>query len=147
MVSIIGLIGHLTRLTFCQVKAKSILWILIQGLSCYIFLFQDFCYDHMTSQSLHICFLVNHSCNFIWIACVTSYFTLSGASFCSFVWLCFCSHVTYLTLENDFLTLKLTFFTLIQTYMVKWVYITLIEDDLRAANKNSNKLYRFLIEI
>ena len=42
---------------------------------------RDFCYDHMTSQSLKICFLFIRSCNFNWIACVTSFFALSGASF------------------------------------------------------------------
>ena len=42
---------------------------------------RDFCSDHMTSQSLQICFLFIHSCSFNWIACVTSFFALSGASF------------------------------------------------------------------
>ena len=91
---------------------QSILSMLFQDLSCYVFLFrrQDFCYDHMTSQPLQICFLFIRSWNFNWSACVTIFFALNGASFfCSFAWLKFWSRRTYLTLKNDFLTLKLTF--------------------------------------
>ena len=56
----------------------------ISGL-VYVFLFrrQGFCYNHMTSQPLQICFLFISSCNFNLNACVTSFLTLSGASFCS----------------------------------------------------------------
>ena len=64
--------------------------------------------------------------------------------FCSFAWLNFWSHLTYLTLKNDFLILKLTFFTLIQREKVKWVCVTLNEGYLRAANRGSKNLYRFL---
>ena len=82
---------------------------------------QDFCYDHMTSQPLFVhSFMQFRSCTFcsfvhakrtqIWIACVTSFFSFIVASFfCSFAWLNFWSRVTYLTLKNDFLTLKMTF--------------------------------------
>ena len=38
-------------------------------------------------------------CNFNWSACVTSFFALSGASFCSFAWLNFWSHLTYLNVK------------------------------------------------
>ena len=39
----------------------------------YLFCRHDFCYDHMTSHRLQICFLFIRSCNFNWIACVTSF--------------------------------------------------------------------------
>ena len=61
--------------------------------SCFLFR-QDFCYDHMTSQS-QICFLFIRSRNINWIACVTSFFTY-GRGFFSFEWLSFWEHVTYL---------------------------------------------------
>ena len=53
------------------------------GLLLVYFLFRrrDFCDDHMMSQPLQICFLFILSCNFLWSACVTSFFALSGASF------------------------------------------------------------------
>ena len=58
----------------------------------------------------HSHFLFIRSCYFNWISCVTSFFALSGASFfCSCAWLNFWSHLTYLTLKNDFLNLKLTY--------------------------------------
>ena len=47
----------------------------------FLFRRRDFCYDHMTSQPLQVCFLFIRSCNFNWNACVTSFFALSGASF------------------------------------------------------------------
>ena len=64
-------------------KNNTILWIFFHDCACYVFLFrcQDICYDHMTSQSLQISSLFIHSCNFNWSACVTSFFTLSWASF------------------------------------------------------------------
>ena len=67
--------------------------------------------------------------------------------FCSFAWLSFWSHVAYLTLKNDFLALKLTFLYLIQRDKVSWMCVTLNEGYLRAANRGSNYLYRFLIEL
>ena len=61
----------------------------------------------VTTTSNLILFI--RSCNFNWIACMTSFFTLIGwRFFLSYAWLSFWSHVTYLTLKNDFLTLKLT---------------------------------------
>ena len=73
------------------------------------------------------------------------HFSLLVASFiCSLAWLNFWSHVTYLTLKNDFLTLKLTLFTLIQRDKVIWVCVTLNEVYLNAANSGSN---RFLMKI
>ena len=79
-------------------------------LLCFLFRRRDFCYNHKTSQPLQSSFLFIRSWNFNWNACVTSFFALSGASFfCSIAWLNFWSHLTYLTLKNDFLTLKLTF--------------------------------------
>ena len=56
--------------------------------------------------------------------------------------------MTYLTQKNDFLTLKPTFFNLIQSDKVKWwVHVTLIEGYLRAAKNNTTKIYRFLIKV
>ena len=85
---------------------------------------RDFCYDHMTSQPLQICFLVIRSCNFNWSACVTSFFAPSGVRFFVHLRDKIWSDLTYLTHKNDFLTLKLT---LIQRDKVKWVYVTLSE--------------------
>ena len=56
-----------------------------------------------------ICFLFIRSCNFHWSACVTSFLILVEQVCCSVARLSFSAHVTYLTLKNDFLTLKLTF--------------------------------------
>ena len=60
--------------------------------------------------------------------------TLSGASVFSFICvIIFWSHLTYLTLKTYFLTLKLTLFTLIQRYKVKYACTILSEGYLRAA--------------
>ena len=123
----------------------STLWIVFQDLSCYVF-FYFVVMIFVTTIWRRSHFLFSRSCNFNWIACVTSFFALSGEFFCSCAWLNFWSHLTYLTLKNDFLTLKLTF-TLIQRDKVKWVCVTLNEGYLRSANRGSNNLYRFLIKI
>ena len=67
--------------------------------------------------------------------------------FCSFAWFIFWSHLTYPTLKKDFLTLKLTFFTLTQRDKLKWVCVTLNEGYLTSANNSSSNFYRFLIKI
>ena len=59
----------------------------------------------------------------------------------------FWSHLTYLTLKNDFLTWSWLLFTLIQRDKVKWVCVTLNEGYLRAAYKGSKNLYSFAIKI
>ena len=70
-------------LRYCFINSREAISEAIIGLLLVFHLFrrQDFCYDHMTSQPLQICFLFIRSCNFNWIACATSFFTLSGASF------------------------------------------------------------------
>ena len=95
----------------------------------------------------HSHFLFIGSCNFNWIACVTSFFALSGASFLfmrviKFLvsWLTSLSKMTS-SLWNWLL------FTLIRRDKVKWVCVTLNEGYLRSANRGSNNLYRFLIKI
>ena len=55
--------------------------------------------------------------------------------------------MTYLTLKNDFLTLKLTFLFLSKRDKVQWICVTLNEGYLKAANGGSNILYRFLIKM
>ena len=65
--------------------------------------------------------------------------------FCSFAWLNFWSHLTYLTLKNDFLTLKFFLFTLIQRDKIKWVCVTLNEGYLRAADRGSRNFYQNII--
>ena len=79
-----------------------------------MFFCQDFCYDHMTSRFIR-------SCNFNWIASVTSFFTLSGASFVFIRMIKFWSHLTYLTLKK-----------------LARERITLIESYLRAVNRSSH---------
>ena len=111
-----------------QIQSQSILGLLVcfvnenslnrtSGLVLlYFFLFQrqDFFFDRMTSSSIHICFLFIHSCNFNWIACVASFFTLIWAR--NWNWI---------------------FLTLIQRDKVKWMRVDLMEGYLRAANKSS----------
>ena len=107
---------------------------------CFLFRQQDFCYDHLTSQSpLQICFVFICSYIFNWIACVTSFFTLYRE--CFFVksrdqmfghtWLTSLSKMTF-SLCNWL------FFTLIQTDKVKWVCTALTEGYFRAANRISS---------
>ena len=65
----------------CFLLKDKFFWNCCSGLVLLWSLFckHDFCYDHKTSQSpLQICFLFIRSCNFSWIACVTSFFTHSG---------------------------------------------------------------------
>ena len=112
-------------------------------LLCFLFYRHNFCYDH------DVCFLFLRSCNLNWIACVSSFFALSRACFLFFRVINFLvtrdlPHHSQKWLphsENDF------FFTLIHRDKIKWVYITVIEGYLKAANRRSNKLYRFLIKI
>ena len=68
---------------FIRSVFHSITWIVIQDLSCYVFLFRrhDFCYDHMTSQPLQICFFVHSFMQFQLKCCVTSFFSFSLANF------------------------------------------------------------------
>ena len=61
-------------LVFCVVNKMS-----LNCTSCYFF--QDFCYDHMTSQTLQICFLFIRSFNFNWSACEWSEFFLQFKEF------------------------------------------------------------------
>ena len=130
------------------VYSMKIFWIVRQDLSCYVFLFRrlDFCYDHMTSQSAFCSFVHAVSTE---LRAWRHFSLLSGASF--FVFICVIKFLVTRDLPHsqkwlhhfriDF------FFTLTQRDKVKWVYITLIEVYLRAANRSSNKLYRFLIKI
>ena len=78
----------------------------IIGLILVFFKFRhDFFYDHMTSQPLFI-----HSFMQFQLKCVRDViFALNGASFVFTRVIKFWLHLTYLTLKNDFLTLKLTF--------------------------------------
>ena len=121
----------------------------MSGLVLLFFLFrcQDFCYDHMRSQSLQICFLSIRSCHFNWMACVTLIFTLSGANFFVHSRDLVFGHTWLTSLLNDFLTLNLTFIFLRQGGKLRWVCVILIEGYLRAANRSSCNLYRFLIKI
>ena len=57
----------------------SIPWIVFQELSCYVFYFVVMIF--VTAIWRHSHFLFIRSCNFNWIACVTSFFAPSGASF------------------------------------------------------------------
>ena len=84
-------------LIFLIISCKAIAQAIIGILFVFYLLRQDFCYDYMTSQILQICLFIRSS-NFNWSSCVTSFFTLIGASFfCLFARLSFLSHVTYLT--------------------------------------------------
>ena len=82
-------------------------------------------YDVTTTSNL----LFVHSFMQFQLNCVRDVIFRSWWSefFCSFAWLIFWSHLTYLTLKNDFLTLKLTLFTLIQRDKVRWACFTLNE--------------------
>ena len=89
----------------------------------------------------HILFI--RSCNFNWIACVTSFFALSGASF----FLRVIKFLVTLDLPHTQKWLphfEIDLFTLIQRDKVKLVCVTLNEGYLRSANRGSNNLYRFL---
>ena len=103
------------------------------------------CYDNMTSQPLQIYSLFIHSCNFIWVASVTSFFhfslLLEQVFFVHFghTWL------TALSIITSWLWNWL-FFTLIQRDTVKWVRVTLNEGYRREANRRSNDLYRFVMK-
>ena len=77
------------------------------------FLFrQDFCYDHMTSQSLQIYCFFYHSCHFNWNAYATSFSRWVKRVFCSFAWLTFWSRVTYLPHSQKWLPDSETDFSL-----------------------------------
>ena len=58
-------------------------------------------------------------------AFVAFFFALSGAKFFFIGVIKFYAHLIYLTLKNDFLTLKLILFTLIQRDKLKWMCVTL----------------------
>ena len=97
-------VKSLSFLLFVINSRTAIAGAIIDLLLVFLFRRRDFCYNHMTSPPLQICFLFVLSCNFNWRACVKSFFALSGASFL------FIRVIKFLvTLENDFLTLKLTF--------------------------------------
>ena len=96
----------------------------------------------------HSHFLFIRSCNFNWIACVTSFFALSGASFLFMRVIKFFGHTWLTSLSKMTSSLwNWVLFTLIQRDKVKWVCITLNEGYYRAANRGSKNLYRFLIKI
>ena len=85
---------------------------------CFLFR-QEFCYDHITSQSLQICsnFLFTCSYNFNWCACLTSFFALCGASF---LFICVINFLTWLTsLSKMTSSLWNWLFTLIQRDKIK----------------------------
>ena len=102
-------------------------------------------YDVTTTSNL----LLVHSFMQFQLNCVryVIFHSFWSEFFCSFAWFSFWSRVAYLTLKNDFLALKLTFLYLIQRDKVSWMCVTLNEGFLRAANRGSNYLYRFLIEL
>ena len=114
----------------------------------FLFRRQDFCWDNLTSQLLQICFLFIRLCNFKWSACVTSFFTLIGASF------------LFIRVKKFLVTRDLPhsqkwlprskidfYFTLIQRDKVKWLCVTLIGGYLRALNRSSLRINKFLIKI
>ena len=111
----------------------------------FLFRRQDFCYDHLTSQPLQICFSYIRLCNFNWSACVTSSLALSVASFL-FIF------VIKFLVTRDFPHSKVTsslwnwLRTLIQRDKVKWMRVTLNKGYLIAATRGSNNLYRFFIK-
>ena len=95
----------------------------------------------------HSHFLFIRSCNFNWIACVTSFFALSGASFFLLIRVIF-GHTWLTSLSKTTSSLwNWLWFTLMQRDKVKWVCVTRNEGYLRSANRGSNNLYRFLIKI
>ena len=120
----------------------SVLSIVFQDLSCYVFYFVVMIF--VTTIWRHSHFLFIRSCNFNWIACVTSFFALSGASFFvhardkifGHTWLTSLSKMTS-SIWNWLL------FTLIQRDKVKWVCVTLNEGYLRSANRGSNNIQIF----
>ena len=130
-----------------SVYSMKILWTVRQDLSCYVFLFRH--HHFVTTIWRH-----NHFkpafCSFVHAFStelrVWRHFSLLMERVFLFIWVIVFGH-TSLTLLS-----KLTsshwnriFFTLIQRYIVKWLYITLIEGYLRATSRNSNRL--FLIKI
>ena len=97
----------------------------------------------VTTMWRHSHFLFIRSCNFNWIACVTSFFALSGASFLFMRVLKF-----LVTLDTSLSRMTSSIwnwllFTLIQRDKVKWVCVTLNEGYLRSANRGSKNVYRF----
>ena len=83
------------------------------------------------------------SCSFT-VACVTSYLSLSGASFM------FIRVIKFLVtrdLPHSKMTSWLWNWFFLQRDKVKWMCVTLNEGYLRAAKRGSNNLYRFLIKI
>ena len=118
----------------------------IIGLLLVFFLYRrhDFCYDHMTSQPLFV-----HSFRQFQLNCMCDVIFRSQWSefFCSCAWLNFWSHLTYSLSKMTFSLWNWLLFTLFQRDKVKWVCVTLTEGYLRAANRGSKNLYRFLIKI
>ena len=88
---------------------QSILWIVFQDLSCYVFFFVV---KIFVTTIWHHNHFKSAFCSFVH-AIATEVrawrHILLKRVFCSFAWSNFWSQVTYLTLKNDFLTLKLTF--------------------------------------
>ena len=117
-----------------------ILWIVRQDLSCYVFFISSswfllrpndvtstFCsFVHAISTELHA-----------W----RHFSLLVERFFCSFAWLSFWSHLTYLPLSKMISSLwNWLLFTLIQRDKVKWVCVTLNEGYLRSANRGSKRI-------
>ena len=97
-------------LIFCVINGREATAEAIIGLLVFYFFVKIFVRTIWRHNHFKSCFFFIRSCIFNWTACVTPFFTLGGARFfCSLAWLIFWSHVIYLTLKNDFLTLKLTF--------------------------------------
>ena len=98
-----------SRSGFCLVNGNSLNCTSGLILLCFfLFRSQDFCYDHMTSPLLQIYFLFIRSCNLNKLR-VWRHFSLLVEQFFVHSRDCCCSNLNYLTLKNDFLTLKLIF--------------------------------------
>ena len=96
----------------------------------------------------HSHFLFIRSCNFNWIACVTSFFALSRASFLFLRVIKIFGHTWLTSLSKMTSSIwNWLLFTLIERDKVKWVCVTLNEGYLRSANRGSNNIYRFLIKV
>ena len=101
-------------------------------------------YDVTATSNL---LFVHCSCNFNWSACVTSFLLLVERVFCSIRVIKFLVTLDLPHSQKWLPDWNWLLFTLIQRDKVKWVCVTLNEGYLRAANRGSKNLYRFLFKI